>query len=119
MDAPYTRARATASRLLKTYGQGQYRLTRNVAAVDPEAPWEAAAPGAVQSWELNAIGRAVSRQFVDGKSIVASDREVLAADFGDQPKPGDVLMKDGVPLTVIRVTPVTDSGVAWRFIVKG
>lgn len=119
MDTLYSRAEATAAQLLKAYGQGRYTLTRKVAAADPDTPWEAVAPGAVQTWELDAVGRAVSRRFVDGKSIVASDREVLAAAFGDQPWPGDVLMKDGVPLTVVRVAPVTDAGVAWRFIVKG
>lgn len=119
MDALYTRATATAGRLLKTYAQGQYRLTRSSAgAVDPDVPWEVV-PGAVQSWELSAVAKSVSRQFVDGKAIVASDREVLAAAFGDRPQPGDMLMKDGVPLTVIRVMPVTDAGVAWRFIVRG
>lgn len=119
MDALYTRATATAGRLLKQHAQGQYTLTRTSAGVvDADAPWEVV-PATVQSWDLDAIGKSVSRQFVDGKAVVSGDREVLAAVFGDQPRPGDVLTKDGVVLTVIRVIPVTDAGVAWRFIVKG
>jgi hypothetical protein len=119
MDALYTRATVTAGRLLKRYAQGQYTLTRTSAgAVDADAPWEIV-PAGVQSWDLNAIGKSVSRQFVDGRTVVSSDREVLAAAFGDQPRTGDVLTKDGVALTVVRVMPVTDAGVAWRFIVKG
>lgn len=119
MDALYTRAAATAGRLLKQYAQGQYTLTRTSAGVvDADAPWEVVA-GGVQSWDLDAIGKAVSRQFVDGKTVVSGDREVLAAAFSDQPRPGDVLARDGVPMTVIRVMPVTDARVAWRFIVKG
>jgi hypothetical protein len=119
MDGLYTRAAATASQRLKKYAQGEYKLTRHASpVVDPDAPWQAPEETAAQAWILDAIGRAVSTQFVDGKTILTHDREVLAAVFGDTPRPGDVLSKDGVPLTVIRVMPVTDAGVAWRFIVK-
>lgn len=117
----YSRMQATASRLLDRFSQGTVTLTRTVPGTpNPETPWIPAAP-TTTTYTLGATVAAVGDEFVDGSTILATDRMVTAAVFGAEPKPGDTLSIDGKAVTMVKQMRIPAAGtvVAWRFIVRG
>ncbi len=121
MAGIYTRMQGTASRLLGKFAQGTIVLTKTVTAdPEPETPW---IPGeaSTTSYALKAVAKGVSREFVDGTTILASDLEVTAADFGAEPAPGDELTIDGEPVVILKQMRVPPAGtlVCWKWIVRG
>jgi hypothetical protein len=117
----YSRIQSTASRLLARFAQGTVTLTRTTPGTpDPSTPWIPAAP-TVATYTLDATVAAVGDKFVDGTTILATDRMVTAAAFGTEPGPGDTLSIDGKVVTIVKQMRVPAAGtlVAWRFIVRG
>lgn len=119
------------------FGQGTVTLTRTTTAASAaETPW---IPGAASTsvYALKATVKAVSEEFINGTSIVATDLEVTCSTsmtlttVNGAPvtevvttvldlQPGDVLSIDGVSHSVqltMRV-PAAGTPVVWKFVVK-
>ena len=63
----------------------------------------------------------MSKEFIDGTTIVATDIDITAAAFGAEPDPADVLAIDGKAVTLLRVirAPAAGTLVAWKLVVRG
>jgi len=124
----YTRARATADKLLDTakFGAGTITLVRK--SITP----------AVNSWEdptittttepLKAQAFGVSREFIglpanepENGVVLATDKMVIAAVPVMGYRPGDLLSIDGAPVTIISVKNIPGAGTvsAIKFVVRG
>lgn len=117
----YGRMQATAGRLLDRFAQGAVTLTRTVPGEpDPETPWVPGTP-VTTTYTLDATAKGVSKEFIDGTAIVATDIEVTAAVFGADPAMTDTLAIDGNAVTLLRIMPLPAAGtvVAWKFVVRG
>jgi hypothetical protein len=117
----YSRIQSTATRMLARFAQGAVVLTRTTPGTpDPSTPWIPAAP-TVATYTLDATVNGVSKEFVDGTTIVATDLEVTAAAFGTEPGPGDTLSIDGKVVTIVKQMRIPAAGtlVCWKWIVRG
>ncbi|MGH2342569.1 hypothetical protein ACRC7T_13925 [Segnochrobactraceae bacterium EtOH-i3] len=91
-------------------GQGTVTLTRMTAGTpDPTAPWDPVA-GTTETVPLLAAVRGAGRKWVDGETILATDLQAIIAVPAIMPVPGDVVTRDGDPLTVIRVQRYPEAG---------
>ena len=118
MAINYQRMAATAKRLLTDNAQGSVSIGRAVTTPGIEA-WDA--PTASISWQdIKAVVRGVSAQFVDGVTVLSTDLQVTAYIADYQPLPGDLMMIDGLNVTVINQQKIPAAGIiaAWRFIVR-
>lgn len=117
----YAKMQATASRLLERFNQGAIVLTKPGTSTPGPNPWDP--PIIVDGREitLSATAKAVSEKFIDGTTILATDVEVTAADFGSEVEPADVLTIDGRAVSVIKIMRIPAAGVIvnWKFIVRG
>lgn len=99
-------------------GQGIITLTKTITAPGAD-PWT---PGAATetSYTLKAAAKGVSKEFINGTTILGTDIEITAAGFGAEPDPADALAIDGKPVTVVKTWRVPAAGtlVAWKFIVR-
>jgi hypothetical protein len=114
----YERMQSTASGLLKKYGQGVVEIGRSV-PVPGVQDWDA--PAITTSYTtINAIVKGVSREYVDGSTVLSTDLMVIADLAGYDPLPGDLMQIDGVSVAVIKQIPIPAAGIiaAWRFIVR-
>lgn len=115
----YGRMQATATRLLDRFSQGAIVLTKTVAAPGPK-PWT---PGTTIEvpYTLKAVAKGVSKEFIDGTTILATDIEITAAGFGAEPDPADPVTIDGKAVIVVKVWRIPAAGelVCWKWIVRG
>lgn len=123
MSGFYGRMQGTASRLLHRFKQGTVTLTRltdTETPIDADAPWLGFTKTSA-TYTLDAVVSAVEDKFVDGTTILATDRMVTAAAFEVEPAPGDTLSIDGKVVTVIKQMRIPAAGVvvAHKFIVRG
>lgn len=118
-DDFYGEMRAMASEMLAEFNQAEYVLIRTSSPTPAANSWEEPTPGTSQTFTLYGIAKSRKVEFTDGNGVIHQAAELLMAAFEDEPKPGDILTKNGAPLTVLDVTPVTDLGLAWKFTVKG
>jgi hypothetical protein len=118
-DFDYGRMTATASRLMARFAQGNVVLKKTTRGPGPN-DWTPGDPITVD-YPLDATVKGVSKQFVDGTTILASDMEITAAVFGAEPDPADTLTIDGKPVTVLQVMRLPAAGtlVAWKWIARG
>lgn len=106
----YGKMRARATGLLNRFAQGTVILTKTTRdAPDPATPWIPGAETQV-AYTLDAVVKGVSSRFVDGSTILATDLEVTAADFGASAEPGDTLTIDGAVVVIIRDMSVPAAG---------
>lgn len=97
------------------FGQGEIALVRYVDGPAPANPWD---PPAAQEREvtiLNGAARGVGKEMVgtpieNGGQIIASDLVVIAAPWGGEYEPADVLQIDGKPVTVLSVKNIPEAG---------
>jgi hypothetical protein len=118
MAINYQRMAATAKRLLTDNAQGSVSIGRAVTTAGANS-WDA--PTTSVSWAgVKAVVRGVSAQFVDGVTVLATDLQVVAYIGDYTPLPGDLMMIDGLHVTVINQQKIPDAGIiaAWRFIVR-
>lgn len=106
-------------------GQGVVKLVRYTPGAPPANPWDAPTQPSRTETVLRAAARGVSKQFVGvevapGNPIVATDLQVIAAPWGGQYDPGDIIEIDGKPVTILRVDDIPAAGIvsAIRFIVR-
>lgn len=110
-----------ASEVLAEFKQGSITLTKTVPGEpDPSTPWIPGEPVEV-TYSIDATAKAVSEEFINGTTIVATDIEIVSAVFGADPDPADQMEIEGRPMTTIKVMRIPAAGtvVAWRFIVRG
>ena len=117
----YGRMQGVASRLMARFRQGSVTLTRVTPGTpDPATPWIPGAP-VTATYELDATVAPIEDKFVDGTTILATDRIVTAAAFATEPAPGDEITIDGKPVVIVRQMRIPAAGtvVAWKWIVRG
>jgi len=110
-----------ATELLTEFAQGVIAITHIVPGTpDPDAPW-VPVPPTTQTATLAATVKGVSKQFIDGESVLASDLEVLFAVPAFAPEIADVVTIDGRPVMPVRLIQVPAAGppVAYKLIVRG
>ena len=85
----------------------------------PAQPW-IPAPETRTTIAIDAVVSGVAKEFVDDKTIMATDLSVLCAVPDMDYQPGDELSIDGHPVTILRVVDIPAAGtkVATRFIVR-
>lgn len=108
----YGQMKRTADRLLGRTAQGTVTLTRTTAGTpDPAAPWDPPTePATTETVPLLSAVRGAGREWVDGETILATDLQAIIAVPAIMPAPGDVVTRDGDPLTVIRVQRIPEAG---------
>lgn len=114
----YDRIRASARRMLAKAKQGQVILTRET--ITPgENRWDDPTISK-EDEDLVAVVSGIAAEFVDGSTVLASDRQVLCAPPAMGIRPGDILTIDGKPVTLIRQVPIPAAGepAALRVIVR-
>ena len=118
MAINYQRMAATAKRLITDNKQGVIEIGRTV--VTPGAnSWDA--PTTATTYEqISAVAKGVSKRFVDGVTVLATDLELVATIDDYSPLPGDIVIVDGKRVTVISQSQIPAAGIicAWRFIVR-
>lgn len=115
----YDRMGDTATRLLTKYNQGTYTLVRVGAPVPGVNPWDAPTAGADTTYTVYGIAEPVELKYVDGETVVATDKQMMIARFATTPLVGDVLRSGTSPLTVVKVEPVSDRACAWLLFLRG
>jgi hypothetical protein len=115
----YGRMTATASRLMARFAQRSVVLKKTPRGPGPN-DWTPGDPTTTE-FPLDATVKGVSKQFVDGTTILSTDLEITAAVFGAEPDPADALLIDGKPVTVLQVMrlPAAGTVVAWKWIARG
>jgi hypothetical protein len=104
----YDEMKAVADELLGEFAQGTVTLSRVVqtpAVNDWDEPSEA-----VTAYTLQAVVRGVSKQFIDGTTILATDLQATVAVPSVVPVPNDLLLLDGDAVTVLRVDAIPAVG---------
>ncbi len=117
----YARMQATASRLLERFSQGVVTITKPGTSTPGPNAWDPPVTSDPVVYTLNATVTGVSKQFVDGTTVLATDLEVTAAVFGAELDPADQLAIDGQTVVVVETMRIPAAGtlVAWKFIVRG
>jgi hypothetical protein len=78
-----------ATELLTEFNQGVITLAKTTTA-PPDDPWTPGSP-TTTTYTLQATAKGVSKEFIDGTTIVATDIEITPAAYGADPDPADVL----------------------------
>lgn len=125
MSEFYDDMRQVATDLLTEFDQGDsdnasgaVTIIRPGTATPAANPWDEPTPGTPSTWTLHGTKRGVSSKYVDGSTVLASDEQVMFEAYDDAPRPGDVVKFNGVPLTVVKIMPVTGLKLAWTVIVR-
>jgi len=116
----YDDMQAVATDLLTEFKQGTVVLIKSTpGTVDPAKPWIPVA-GSTTNYTLNATVRPVSKKFIDGTSIIATDSEITFAHPGVEVLPGDKFTIDGKQVVTLLVKRIPEAGtvVAWKAIVR-
>ena len=114
----YSDMAGMAKDMLTEYNQGTIDIGRTVVTAGANS-WDA--PSSVTTYlTVMGIVRGVSRQFVDGVTIMATDLQVIAYIADYEPLPGDLMEIDGNPVAVLRQDKIPGAGTTacWRFIVR-
>lgn len=117
----YDEMRGVADELLGEFAQGTVTITKPGASTPGPNAWDPPVTSDPVVYTLDATVKGVSRQFVDGTTVLATDLEVTAAVFGAELEPADQLAIDGQVVVVVETLRVPAAGtlVAWKFIVRG
>ena len=120
-DAFYAEMADTALEVIDEFRQGVLLLDRRTPVKGPQ-PWDPDVP-TYQSFPVVGTVQAIDRRYVDGTTIVATDRIVIvpanSLPVSVVPQLGDRLTIDGVKNTIKRVIRVPEAGViiVYRLIV--
>jgi len=131
MADPYATKRARVAKIIKRWNTGAVTLTRKTPGTpDPETPWVPGSP-TLDVYALDARVDGVAAEYVDGKTILATDRMAIVSPKavhtltdGDPadgatvdivPRMSDTLSLDGAPVVVKKIEAVPAAGLAARF----
>jgi len=113
----YEDAQASAAEALGEFAQGETKLVRVYRSGPEYSPSDS-----VQGEEtVNAVVSGVSRQYVDGTTIVQSDLQATIPGSVDPPQVDDLFAVDGQRLAVLRVLskPAAGTPVVHVVILRG
>lgn len=121
MDGFYEEMQGVAGELLAEFAQGVVTVTVPGTTTPGPNPWDPPVVTDPVTYPLDATVKGVSKEFVDGTTILATDLEVTAAVFGAEAGPADAVSIDGTAMTLLKVIRVPAAGtvVAWKWIVRG
>lgn len=113
----YTAMQGVATSLLTRFKQGV--ITYSIHADETGDDWDPEVWD-VTTYTLNGTAKGVSDEYVDGKTILASDYEVTTAVFDVTPTVIGSIAIDGEELQIVKLWQVPAAGtpVAWKFIVR-
>jgi len=113
----YGKMTSTASRLMSRFNQGVIRYIEAGPATGPA--WNPT-PGADIATTLDATASGVAAQYVDGKTVLATDLMVTAAVFDRVPTMNGRLEIDGKELQIVNIMakPAAGTVVVWSFICR-
>ena len=113
----YSQMQGVASQLLGQFKQGVIVYNQPGEVTGPE--WNPTV-GEDIPHTLDATANGVSQEYVDGTSVLMTDKEVTAAVFGVTPTTSGTLSIDSQVMQIIRVWQVPAAGtpVAWKMIVR-
>ena len=113
----YSQMQGVASQLLGQFKQGTIIYNQPGEVTGPE--WSPTVGEDIQH-TLDATANGVSQEYVDGTSVMATDKEVTAAVFGVVPSTSGTLTIDGQTLQIVRVWQVPAAGTpaAWKIIAR-
>ena len=123
----YDDMQVAATDMLSEFKQGIVTLSRTTkGTIDPNEPFIPVA-GVTTVYTLNATVKAVSMKFIsgqtfiDGTTILATDKEVTCAIFAIEPEPGDIVTIDGAQMSIVKVMRIPGAGTAivFKLIVRG
>ena len=109
---------ATGKRIITQNKQGVIEIGRTVVTSGANS-WDA--PTTTTTYDMiAAVAKGVSKQFVDGATVLATDLELVATIDDYSPLPGDIVRIDGKRVAVISQSQIPAAGIicAWRFIVR-
>ena len=117
----YDEIQDVASEVLAEFAQGVVTVTRPGGTIPGKNPWDPEIVVEEQVFTLSATVAAIGDEFIDGTTILATDRMVTAAAFGDVPQVGDELAIDGKVVSIVKQMRVPAAGtlIVWRWIVRG
>lgn len=117
----YDDLRAVASDVMKDFAQDEIRYVTVTAAAGARAD-KRATPVRTPSNPLNAVARPVSTKYVDGTTIVRSDKMVTLVNNGETPTPDmkDMVRINGVDHKILEImaTPAAGDPISWKVIVR-
>lgn len=113
----YGKMTNTASRLLKRFNQG---VIRYIEAGPSTGPVYDPTPGADVVSVLDATASGVAAEYVDGKSVLATDLMVTASVFERVPTMNGRIEIDGKEVQIVKILPKPAAGtvVVWNFICR-
>lgn len=113
----YGKMQGTASRLLKRFNQG---VIRYIEAGPATGPVYDPTPGADVASTLDATANGVAAEYVDGKTVLATDLMVTAAVFDRTPTMNGRIEIDGKEVQIVKIMPKPAAGltVAWSLICR-
>lgn len=123
----YDEIRDVAVEVLAEFKQGAVTLTRTtLGASDPSTPWIPGAPTA-DVYELDAVVSGVTKKYIDGSLILASDLMVTASPRATHsdgtvvediaPQQADIITVDGAVKAVKAVKPTPAAGTAAAYLI--
>lgn len=117
----YDDLRQASSELHAEFKQGDVRYVPVTVPVGSR-PDEPLAPTKGTPVPINAVARPVSTKYVDGTSVVRTDKQLSIPNDGVSPTPvmGHFIRIDGVDhkINVIMARPAAGSSVSWTVIVR-
>jgi len=116
-DEFYLEMQAVASDVLGEFRQGVIRYIEAGPATGPA--WNPT-PGTDVSTTLDATASGVAAEYVDGKSVLATDLMVTAAVFDRAPTMSGRIEIDGKEVQIVKIMPKPAAGtvVVWNFICR-
>ncbi len=106
MSFDYSKTAATARRLLGRFGSAAQVLEVS-GAYDPATGQNATT---TTPHDVFACVFDFDREFIDGTLVLHGDKQCFCSSSGYTPKPGDVFMWQGEPLSVVASKPLAPSG---------
>jgi hypothetical protein len=120
-----------ASPLLAEFKQGTVTLSRPGSSTPGENPWDPPVEGEPVVYTLDAVAKGVSKEYINGTTILATDLEVTASVVAHDADGADVsvvpdfatdtITVDGRTVELVRDLSIPAAGVklAYRWIVRG
>lgn len=121
MSAFYEELQDVASEVLAEFKQGTVTLTRPGTSTPGANPWDPPVTTDSVVHTLDTVVKGVDAEFVDGTTILASDKQLTAAVPEITPSmETDALAIDGRTVTILRIDAIPGAGtpVAYRFFAR-
>lgn len=117
----YSELSGVATEVLTEFKQGVVTLTRAGTSTPGANSWDPPTESDPVTYTLSAVAKGVSKEFIDGTAIVATDLQVTCAVPPVAPLMTDAIEVDGRGVTILRIDAIPPAGtpVAYRLFLRG